>query len=72
MALWIEANSHLEIDLEAAASQATGAGVHIAFSAPDHAAIKRFHAKGLNGGGRDNGAPGLRKDYSPIYFLPRS
>jgi catechol 2,3-dioxygenase-like lactoylglutathione lyase family enzyme len=41
---------------------------HIAFRAPDHAAIENFHAEGLKAGGRDNGAPGARKDYSPTYF----
>jgi catechol 2,3-dioxygenase-like lactoylglutathione lyase family enzyme len=47
---------------------AAGAGVHIAFRAPDHAAIQKFHAAGLKAGGRDNGAPGPREDYSPTYF----
>ena len=45
-----------------------GAGTHIAFRAPDHAAIQTFHAAGLKAGGRDNGAAGLRADYSPTYF----
>ena len=47
---------------------ATGAGTHIAFRAPDHAAIKKLHAAGLKAGGRDNGAAGPRADYSPTYF----
>ena len=41
---------------------------HVAFRAPDHAAIKRFHAEGLKAGGRDNGGAGPRADYSPTYF----
>jgi catechol 2,3-dioxygenase-like lactoylglutathione lyase family enzyme len=45
-----------------------GTGAHIAFRAPDHAAIAKFHADGLKAGGRDNGAPGPRKDYSPTYY----
>jgi catechol 2,3-dioxygenase-like lactoylglutathione lyase family enzyme len=45
-----------------------GAGTHIAFRAPDHAAIKKFHAAGLKAGGHDNGAAGLRADYSPTYY----
>jgi len=28
----------------------------------------RFHAAGLKAGGRDNGRPGLRTDYSPTYY----
>ncbi len=43
-------------------------GAHIAFRAPSHAAIGKFHSEGLKAGGRDNGTPGPRKDYSPSYF----
>jgi len=46
----------------------TGPGAHIAFAAKDRAAVARFHAKGLAAGGRDNGAPGPRADYSPTYY----
>jgi catechol 2,3-dioxygenase-like lactoylglutathione lyase family enzyme len=43
-------------------------GAHIAFRAPDHDAIKKFHSEGMKAGGRDNGAAGHRKDYSPTYY----
>ena len=43
-------------------------GVHVALRAPDRAAVDRFHAAGLKAGGRDNGRPGLRADYSPTYY----
>ncbi|HEY7609176.1 MAG TPA: VOC family protein [Alphaproteobacteria bacterium] len=43
-------------------------GVHVALTAPDRAAVDRFHAAGLKAGGRDNGKPGLRADYSPSYY----
>ena len=45
-----------------------GTGAHVAFRAPDHAAIKKFHAEGIKAGGRDNGAAGPRADYSPTYY----
>jgi catechol 2,3-dioxygenase-like lactoylglutathione lyase family enzyme len=45
-----------------------GTGAHVAFRAPDHAAVEKFHGEGLKAGGRDNGAPGPRTDYSPTYF----
>lgn len=45
-----------------------GSGVHVAFQAPDRAAVDRFHADGLKAGGRDHGRPGLRADYSPSYY----
>jgi catechol 2,3-dioxygenase-like lactoylglutathione lyase family enzyme len=47
---------------------ATGPGVHVAFRAADRAAVDRFHKQGLKAGGRDNGKPGLRADYSPSYY----
>jgi catechol 2,3-dioxygenase-like lactoylglutathione lyase family enzyme len=43
-------------------------GAHLAFRAPDHAAIARFHSEGLKAGGRDNGGAGPRADYSPTYY----
>jgi catechol 2,3-dioxygenase-like lactoylglutathione lyase family enzyme len=45
-----------------------GEGAHVAFRAPDHDAIRKFHAEGLKAGGRDNGGAGPRKDYGPTYF----
>ncbi len=45
-----------------------GSSVHLAFSAPDRQAVDRFHAAGLEAGGRDNGAPGPRPDYGPRYY----
>lgn len=43
-------------------------GVHVAFQAESRAAVDRFHAAGVEAGGRDNGAPGLRPDYAPTYY----
>jgi catechol 2,3-dioxygenase-like lactoylglutathione lyase family enzyme len=42
-------------------------GVHVAFAAPDRAAVAAFHAAALRAGGVDNGDPGLR-DYHPDYY----
>jgi catechol 2,3-dioxygenase-like lactoylglutathione lyase family enzyme len=47
---------------------AKGTGTHIALRAPNRSAVDRFHQEGLKAGGRDNGAPGLRTDYSPNYY----
>ena len=44
------------------------AGTHVAFAAKDRAAVDRFHEAGVKSGGTDNGAPGLRADYSPSYY----
>ncbi|THF56125.1 VOC family protein [Ollibium composti] len=41
--------------------------VHLAFQTPDRETVARFHAAGLEAGGRDNGAPGERR-YHPGYY----
>jgi catechol 2,3-dioxygenase-like lactoylglutathione lyase family enzyme len=41
---------------------------HVAFTAKDRAAVDRFYADGLKAGGRDNGRPGLRTEYSANYY----
>jgi predicted lactoylglutathione lyase len=30
--------------------------------------VDAFHREGLEAGGRDNGRPGLRRDYGPTYY----
>jgi catechol 2,3-dioxygenase-like lactoylglutathione lyase family enzyme len=45
-----------------------GPGFHLAFDAPDHAAVDAFHAAALAAGGADLGAPGPRPHYSPTYY----
>ena len=42
-------------------------GAHIAFRAPDPVCVERWHAAAINSGGTDNGAPGLRPEYSGHY-----
>ena len=41
---------------------------HVAFTARSRAEVDGFHAAALAAGGKDNGAPGLRADYSPTYY----
>ena len=53
-------------DSRHAQGQLTGR-VHLAFQAPDRAAVDAFHRVGLESGGRSNGAPGLRP-YHPDYY----
>ena len=45
-----------------------GSGIHVAFRATNRAAVDAFHREGLQAGGHDNGAPGVRADYSPNYY----
>jgi predicted lactoylglutathione lyase len=45
-----------------------GPGVHVCFAADSREQVDGFHAAALAAGGRDNGAPGVRVDYSPGYY----
>ncbi len=49
-------------------SQPPGPGFHLAFAAPDRAAVDAFYQAALAHGGSDNGAPGLRPDYGAHYY----
>ena len=42
--------------------------IHVAFTSQDRATVDAFHKAGLDAGGRDNGAPGLRTQYHPTYY----
>lgn len=42
--------------------------VHIAFTAPDRAAVDAFYAAAMAAGAKDNGGPGLRPHYHPNYY----
>ncbi|KAG2440895.1 hypothetical protein HXX76_003749 [Chlamydomonas incerta] len=41
---------------------------HFAFQAPSRAGVRQFHAAALAAGGRDNGGPGFRPQYHPMYY----
>ena len=43
-------------------------GTHIAFTAPNRAAVDAFHAAALDAGGTDDGKPRLRTRYHPDYY----
>lgn len=58
----------LAIKLRPDANVLTGAGFHLALSAPTRDAVHRFHAAALRHGGVDNGAPGPRPDYGEHYY----
>jgi catechol 2,3-dioxygenase-like lactoylglutathione lyase family enzyme len=45
-----------------------GGTAHIAFRARSREAVDAFHAAALAAGGRDNGAPGFRPEYSDTYY----
>ena len=46
----------------------SGNGTHIAFNANSKAAVNAFHAAAMSAGGKDEGAPGPRPEYTPEYY----
>jgi catechol 2,3-dioxygenase-like lactoylglutathione lyase family enzyme len=45
-----------------------GNGTHVAFHAGSRKNVEAFYRAGLAHGGRDDGAPGIRKEYDPHYY----
>ena len=46
----------------------TASGLHFCLDATSRAAVDHFHAAALKTGGKDNGKPGIRKDYGEKYY----
>jgi len=42
--------------------------LHLAFSAKDRRSVDAFHRAAIGAGAKDNGKPGIRKDYHPNYY----
>ena len=55
-------------DFAISAAYPVGAPVHVAFAADSREQVDAFHAAALAAGGRDNGAPGIRPEYSEGYY----
>jgi catechol 2,3-dioxygenase-like lactoylglutathione lyase family enzyme len=61
IAFWVSAS-------ESPVPSDPNSGMHFCFNAPDHVAVEAFHAAALQAGGKDNGKPGLRPEYSADYY----
>jgi predicted lactoylglutathione lyase len=42
--------------------------LHLAFTAETREQVREFHRAALEAGGKDNGAPGIRSQYSGTYY----
>jgi catechol 2,3-dioxygenase-like lactoylglutathione lyase family enzyme len=42
--------------------------LHLAFQARTRSAVRQFYEAAMATGGKDNGKPGLRENYSPTYY----
>jgi catechol 2,3-dioxygenase-like lactoylglutathione lyase family enzyme len=50
------------------AAKDAGGPVHVALQAKERRKVAQFHAAGVGSGGKDNGPPGVRKDYAENYY----
>jgi catechol 2,3-dioxygenase-like lactoylglutathione lyase family enzyme len=57
-----------EFDFWVAERGEPSSGTHVAFRAPDRAAVDAFHQAAIAAGGTDNGAPGVRAEYHEHYY----
>jgi catechol 2,3-dioxygenase-like lactoylglutathione lyase family enzyme len=62
--LWEEERGAQFANLVFTDDRKPGGPVHIAFVARSRAEVDAFHRAGVEAGGRDNGAPGVREQYS--------
>jgi catechol 2,3-dioxygenase-like lactoylglutathione lyase family enzyme len=71
---WSEAHRGISFGLEEANDFAiseeyeVGGQLHIAFAADTREQVDAFHAAALAAGGRDNGRPGPRSEYTATYY----
>jgi catechol 2,3-dioxygenase-like lactoylglutathione lyase family enzyme len=71
---WHAGEMEIEFGLEEAPNFAisiaypAGSPVHVAFAADRREQVDAFHAAAIAAGGRDNGQPGLRAEYSEGYY----
>ncbi len=61
-------DGHTYISILATQIPISADGRHWCFRAPSRNAVDAFHAAGLAAGGRDDGPPGLRRDYHDAYY----
>ena len=45
-----------------------GSNIHLALSVQSRAIVDEFYKAALAAGGKDNGGPGLRPEYTPTYY----
>jgi catechol 2,3-dioxygenase-like lactoylglutathione lyase family enzyme len=56
------------VEFVIADNEPVGQGSHVAFRVESRALVDAFYRAALQAGGRDNGAPGIRSQYSPTYY----
>ena len=64
--LWESDRGAQFANLVVSADAEPGGPIHIAFVADSREQVDSFHRVGVEGGHRDNGAPGVREQYSSV------
>jgi len=61
-------NSISSLCIRSAGTAATSPHLHLAFIAETRLQVQEFHRAALEAGGKDNGPPGIRPQYSGTYY----
>ena len=64
----VRPNNNASLCLRGTEGAATSPHLHLAFTAETRLQVHEFHRAALEAGGKDNGAPGLRTQYSGTSF----
>lgn len=65
---WVGFGKDGKADFWLARRDPANTAVHVAFRCGRRREVDQFHAAALKAGGKDNGKPGVRKDYHPNYY----
>jgi catechol 2,3-dioxygenase-like lactoylglutathione lyase family enzyme len=65
---WVGFGADGKADFWLARRDPVGGSIHIALASKKHGPVDQFYAAAIKAGGKDNGKPGLRKDYHPHYY----
>jgi predicted lactoylglutathione lyase len=61
-------NSISSLCIRSAGAETTSPPLHLAFTAETRLQVEAFHSAALEAGGKDNGPPGVRPQYSATYY----
>jgi catechol 2,3-dioxygenase-like lactoylglutathione lyase family enzyme len=64
----VEFGTEQEHPFAISTAYSVGAPIHVAFGAESVEQVHAFYDAALAAGGVENGAPGLRPEYSPVYY----
>ena len=65
---WVGFGTSGKADFWLARRDPANTAVHLAFQCGKRKQVDEFHSAAMKAGGKDNGKPGIRRDYDPNYY----